>query len=85
MKKNILAYITPTYHQATLSAQQTKQHTSNIRAVYYFPLRQKKKFDKVTRIIIHCEECNTYRQNYFDFFKYKTIVKKTLAQSFVTS
>jgi len=50
------------------------------------PLRGKNIYDKITRIIIDCDECNTYWQNNFDFFvNIKTIAKKTLPPSFVTS
>jgi len=55
------------------SAQQTKQHTSNIRAACNFHLARKNE-----RITIDCDECSTYWQ-------YKAIAKKTLPPSFVTS
>jgi len=37
------------------------QHTSNIRAAYYFHLAGKI-YDEVTRIIIDCDECSQVRR-----------------------
>ena len=69
------------------SAQQSSI-TRNIRAVYFFHLGRKKIYDKVTRIIIDCDECSTYWQNHFDFFVNKKHSKEntcTIISTFVTS
>jgi len=53
----LLVYTTHTYE----SAQQTKQHTSNIRAAYYFHFAGKKFAINCTRITTDCNECSTYK------------------------
>ena len=55
----ILAYIT---HTTTNKA--THQH---YKSSLLLPLRWKKIYNKVTWIIIDCDECSTYWQNHFDF------------------
>jgi len=52
------------------SAQQTKQHTSTAALQYksslLLPLRGKKTYNKITRIIVDCDECSTNWQKDFD-------------------